>query len=284
MARSLWTGSLSFGLVNVPVALVSGVRDLNLHFQQLHEKDASPIELQRWCPRDKAEVPIEEVAHSYETDNGSTVIVSDLELEAIAPERTGTIEIEQFVDLDDVDPILYDHPYFLVPAGEDDGTLRAYSLLTKVMAGTDRAALGRFVMRAKEYLALVRARDGVLSLTTMRFADEIRSVKGIDTAAGKTHRPRPKELNAATAVIEELTAGWEPDRFKDRYRRRLQRVVSRKSKGETISAPETQQPPEAPPDLMEALEKTLAELTGKGQPTRSNAKGSRQSKQKAKSG
>ncbi|MFZ0386070.1 MAG: Ku protein, partial [Solirubrobacteraceae bacterium] len=99
MARSLWTGSLSFGLVNVPVALASGVRDLDLHFQQLHEKDASPIELQRWCPRDKAEVRIEEVAHSYETEDGKTVIVSDLELEAIAPERTRTIEIEQFVDL-----------------------------------------------------------------------------------------------------------------------------------------------------------------------------------------
>jgi DNA end-binding protein Ku len=284
MARSLWTGSLSFGLVNVPVALVSGVRDLDLHFQQLHEKDASPIEVQRWCPRDKTEVPIEEVAHSYETDDGTTVIVSDLELEAIAPERTRTIDIEQFVDLDDVDPILYDHPYFLVPAGEDDGTLRAYALLTEVMAGTDRAALGRFVMRAKEYLALVRVREGALSLTTMRFADEIRSVKRIDAAASKTHRPKPKELNAAKAVIEELTADWEPDRFKDRYRQRLQRVVSRKSKGETITAPATQQTPEAPPDLMEALEKTLAELTGKDQPTRPSAKGSGRSKQKAKSG
>lgn len=275
MARSLWTGSLSFGLVNVPVALVSGVRDRNLHFHQLHEKDSSPIELQRWCPRDKAEVPIEEVAHSYETEDGMTVIVSDLELEAIAPERTRTIEIEQFVDLDDVDPTLYDHPYFLVPAGEDDGTLRAYRLLTEVMAGTDRAALGRFVMRAKEYLALVRARDGVLSLTTMRFADEIRSVKGIDAAAGKTHKPKPKELDAAKAVIEELTADWEHDRYKDQYRQRLQRVVSRKAKGKTIEAPETTETPDVPPDLMEALEQSLAELTGDRKRSRSAAQGSR---------
>jgi DNA end-binding protein Ku len=282
MARSLWTGSLSFGLVNVPVALVSGVRDMKLHFQQLHEKDSSPIELQRWCPRDKAEVPIEEVAHSYETEDGTTVIVSDLELEAIAPERTRTIEIEQFVDLDDVDPRLYDHPYFLMPAGEDDGTLRAYALLAEVMAGTERAALGRFVMRAKEYLALVRARDGVLSLTTMRFADEVRSVKGIDAAAGKTHTPKPKELDAATAVIEELTDDWEHDRYKDQYRQRLQRVVARKAKGETITPPETKQTPEVPPDLMEALEQSLAELTGDGQRRRSKAKGSR-SKQKVKS-
>ena len=284
MARSLWTGSLSFGLVNVPVALVSGVRDINLHFHQLHEKDLSPIELQRWCPRDQAEVPIEEVAHSYETEDGTTVIVSDLELEAIAPERTRTIEIEQFVDLAGVDPSFYDHPYFLVPAGEDDGTLRAYALLTEAMAGTDRAALGRFVMRAKEYLALVRARDDVLSLTTMRFADEIRSVKGIDTADGKAHRPKPKQLNAATAVIEELTADWDPDRFKDRYRQRLQRVVSRKAKGKKITAPVAQATPEVPPDLMEALEKTLAELTSDGQRTKSNAKRTQPGKPKARNG
>jgi DNA end-binding protein Ku len=281
MARSLWTGSLSFGLVNVPVALVAGVRDLDLHFHQLHEKDASPIELQRWCPRDKAEVPIEEVGHSYETDDGTTVIVSDLELEAIAPERTRTIDIEQFVDLCEVDPILYDHPYFLLPAGEDDGTLRAYALLAEVMATSDRAALGRFVMRAKEYLAIVRARDRVLSLTTMRFADEIRDVKGVDTAGGKTHRPKPKQLDAATAVIEELTDEFKPDQLKDRYRQRLQRVVARKSKGETITAPEAPQPPEAPPDLMEALEKTLAELTADKPRGRSSSKRSRRSKQQA---
>jgi DNA end-binding protein Ku len=281
MPRSLWAGSLSFGLVNVPVALVSGVRDLDLHFHQLHEKDGSPIEVQRWCPKDEAEVPIDQVAHSYETDEGDTVVVSDLELEAIAPERTRTIDIEQFVDLDDVDPMLYDHPYFLVPAGEDDGTLRAYALLTEVMGSTDRAALGRFVMRAKEYLAMVRAREGVLSLTTMRFADEVRSTDPIDTASGKSHRPSRKQLEAATAVIEELTTQWEPDRYKDRYRQRLQRVVSRKSKGETIHAPESPAEIEPPPDLMEALERTLAELSDRGSGRRSGAKKSRRAAQKA---
>jgi DNA end-binding protein Ku len=282
MARSLWTGSLSFGLVNVPVAIVSGVRDLDLHFHQLHEKDSSPIEVKRWCDKDDAEVPIEEVAHSYETDDGTTVIVSDLELEAIAPERTRTIDNEQFVDLGDVDPILYDHPYFLVPAGKDDGTLRAYALLAEVMGATDRAAMGRFVMRAKEYLAIVRARDGVLSLTTMRFADEIRSVKEIDTATGKAHRPKPKQLNAARAIIEELTADWEPERFKDRYRQRVQRVVSRKAKGEEITAPENSGKVEAPPDLMEALEQSLAELTGeKSRGPGKREKRSARAKQKA---
>ena len=138
-------------------------------------------------------------------------------------------------------------------------------------------------MRAKEYLALVRARDGVLSLTTMRFADEVRSVKGIDAAAGKTHKPKPKELNAAEAVIEELTAEWEHDRYKDQYRQRLQRVVSRKAKGQTITAPETTDTPDVPPDLMEALEQSLAELTGGAKKSRSTGKGSRPGKQRAKS-
>jgi DNA end-binding protein Ku len=281
MARSLWTGSLSFGLVNVPVALLSGVRDLDLHFHQLHEKDGSPIEVQRWCPKDEAEIPIDQVAHSYETEKGSTVVISDLELEAIAPERTRTIEIEQFVDLGDVDPIMYDHPYFLVPAGSDDGTLRAYALLAEVMAGTDRAALGRFVMRAREYLAIVRARGGVLSLTTMRFAEEIRSADPVDTAGGRAHRPTRRQLDAAVAIIEELTTEWEPERYRDRYRQRLQRVVSRKSRGETITAPEPPEPSETPPDLMEALERTLAELSDRGDGPDAKTRKPRRSKQTA---
>lgn len=113
------------------------------------------------------------------------MIVSDLELQAIEPRRTGTIDIEQFVDLDDVDPIYFDHPYFLVPASDDDGAVRAYWLLSEVMSRTDRAALGRFVMRAQEYLAIVRERDGALTLTTMRFADEVRSTDDIDAATQK---------------------------------------------------------------------------------------------------
>src|SRR5437763_12466371 len=151
MARSLWTGSLSFGLVNVPVSLVSAVRDLDLHFRQLHEKDGAPIEVQRWCEKEDVEVPYEEITHAYELDDGRQVIVSDLELQAIEPRKTRTIDIEQFVDLDRVDPIYFDHPYFLLPASDDDGAKRAYGLLTEVMSRTDRAALGRFVMRAKQY-------------------------------------------------------------------------------------------------------------------------------------
>lgn len=264
MPRSLWTGSLSFGLVNVPVAIVAAVRDLDLHFRQLHEKDGAPIEVQRWCAKEKVEVAFEEITHGYELDDGGQVTVSDLELQAIEPRRTGTIEIEQFVDLEDVDPVYFDHPYFLIPGSDDDGSLRAYRLLSEVMSRTDRAALGRFVMRAKEYLAIVREREGALTLTTMLFADEVRPTKDVDAATQKAHKPTRKQLDAAVAVIEELTCDWDPAKHKDRYRARLKRVVDRKRKGETIKVPEAAEAPTPGPDLMAALEQTLDELQSGG--------------------
>ena len=147
-----------------------------------------------------------------------------------------------------------------MPAGDDDGSIRAYRLLTEVMGRTDRAALGQFVMRAKEYLAIVRERDGALTLTTMLFADEIRELGGIDRAYQKSHKPTRKQLDAAVAVFEELTCDWDPDKDKDRYRARLKRVVDRKRKGETIKLPEDGEQPDTPSDLMDALERTLAEL------------------------
>jgi DNA end-binding protein Ku len=261
MPRSLWTGSLSFGLVNVPVSLVSAVRDRDLHFRQLHEQDGAPIEVQRWCEKEDVEVPYEEITHGYELDDGGQVIVSDLELQAIEPRKTRTIEIEQFVDLAEVDPIYFDHPYFLTPAAEDDGSKRAYRLLTEVMSQTERAALGRFVMRTKEYLAIVRERGGALTLTTMLFADEVRPAKDVDAATGKAHRPTRKQLDAAVAVIEALSSEWDPQEHKDRYRDRLRQVVERKRKGATIEAPKHRDEPEPAPDLMAALEKTLAEMS-----------------------
>jgi DNA end-binding protein Ku len=260
MPRSLWTGSLSFGLVNVPVSIEAAVRDRDLHFRQIHEKDGAPIETQRWCSEEDVEVPYDEITHGYELDDGGQVVISDLELQAIEPRRTRTIDIEQFVELAEVDPMYFDHPYWLVPASDDDGAVRAYRLLTEVMSQTDRAALGRFVMRAKEFLAIIRERDGALTLTTLRFADEVRDTKDVEAATQKSHKPARKELDAAVAVIEALTCEWDPDKHKDRYRARLRRVVDRKRKGETITAPDAGKAPEAQPDLMAALEQTLEEL------------------------
>jgi DNA end-binding protein Ku len=260
MPRSLWTGSLSFGLVNVPVRLETAVRDRDLHFRQIHRKDGAPIEVQRWCSKEDVEVDYDEITHGYELEDGDQVTVSDLELQAVEPRRTRTIDIEQFVELADVDPLYFDHPYWLVPASDDDGAVRAYRLLTEVMAKSERAALGRFVMRAKEYLALVRERDGALTLTTMLFADETRPVKDIDAATQKSHKPTRKQLDAAVAVIEALSEDWDPDKHKDRYRARLRKVVQQKRKGETITVPDEDTAAEPAPDLMAALERTLEEL------------------------
>src|SRR5919205_4495752 len=256
MPRALWTGSLSFGLVNVPVQLMSAVRDMDLHFRQLHEKDNVPIETQRWCSEEEKEVPWESITRSYELDSGKSVLVTDEDLEAVEPRKTRTIDIEQFVDLAEVDPIYFDHPYWLVPAGDDEGATRAYKLLLGVMEQTDHAALGRFVMRAKEKLAVVRARDGALSLTTMRFHDEVRATKDVPNASGKSTKPGKKELDAAVALIEAMGADWDPEKHDDRYRKRLQKVVNQKRKGQTIEIDEGDDgdQADAAPDLMAALE------------------------------
>jgi DNA end-binding protein Ku len=259
MPRSLWTGSLSFGLVNVPVALFSGVKDTDLHFRQLHDKDHTPVEIRRFCAKEDAEVDYEEIAHGFETKDGEQVVLTDEELAAAAPRKTRTIEIEAFVDLEDVDPIYFDHPYIVMPAGDSEGTQRAYRLLLEVMSSTARAALGRFVMRTKEYLVLIRERAGRLTLTTLLWHDEVRATKGIPTPSGK---PAKKELDQAVKLIEALAADWDPSRYKDRHQERLKRVIKRKEKGETVKAPEREDEPSPVADLMAALEKSLAEAKG----------------------
>src|SRR4051812_33320621 len=210
MPRSLWNGSLSFGLVNVPVELVSAARDLDYHFHELHEKDKARIEQRRYCSKEDVEVMFEEVAHAYDLD-GKQVIVTDAELASVEPRKTRTIDIEAFVQLEDVDPVYFDHPYLVVPAGDSEGTLRAYRLLVEVMGRTERAALGRFVMRTKEYLAAIRAREGGLTLSTMLFHDEVRPTKPI--AGGGRKKPAKKELDQAGALIEGPSTDWEPGRY-----------------------------------------------------------------------
>ena len=258
MPRSLWSGSLGFGLVNVPVALYSGVVDTDVHFRQLHSKDHTPVEIHRFCAEEDVEVPYDEIANGYEQDDDDLVILTDAELATAAPRKTRTIDIEGFVDLADVDPIFFDHPYFLVPAGESEGTRRAYRLLVEAMGSTDRAALGRFVMRTKEYLALVRARDGALSLTTMRFGDEVRPTKPVPSGGRK--KPAKAQVDRAVAVIEELSTDWDPGRYEDCYRERLRRVIEDKRKRRKIEAPEPTKQPAPAEDLMEALERTLEEV------------------------
>src|SRR3954447_7049933 len=256
MARPLWSGSLSFGLVNVPVQIVSAVRDLDLHFHQLHAKDKVRIEQRRFCSKEDVEIGIEEVAHSYDLD-GKEVIVTDDELASVQPRKTRTIDIEAFVAADELDPIYFDHPYFLVPAGDSEGTLRAYRLLERTMDRSDRVALGRFVMRTKEYLAAIRARDGALELTTMLVGDEIGPTKPIPTGGRK---PSRQQLDHAVAIIEELSEDWDPGRYADCYRERLTKVIQRKRKRQKIEVPKPDKEPAPAPDLLEALRRSLEEV------------------------
>jgi DNA end-binding protein Ku len=259
MPRSIWTGSLSFGLVNVPVAMFSGVRDQDLHFRQLHAKDHTPVETHRYCAEEDEEVPYDEIANGYETDDGELVILTDAELSAAAPHKSRTIDIEAFVDREDVDPMYFDHPYVLMPSGEAEGIQRAYRLLAEVMGRTDRAALGRVVMRTKEYLALIRARDERLVLTTLLWHDEVRETKGIPSPT-KKDKPAKKEVDAAVELIESFSCDWDPSRYEDTFQKRLRDIVKKKAKGQTIEVPDDDEDATAPvADLMAALERSLEE-------------------------
>ena len=253
MPRTLWSGSLSFGLVNVPVQLVSAARDLDYHFHELHAKDNVRIEQRRFCAEEDREVIWEEVASAYDLD-GKQVIVTDAELASVEPRKTRTIDIESFAELADVDPIYFNHPYFLVPAGDSEGTLRAYRLLVEVMADSERVALGRFVMRTKEYLAAVRAREGALLLTTMRFHDEVRPTNPLPTGGKK---PAKKQLDEAVALIEALSTDWDPANYTDCYRERLESVIESKRKRRKIEVPKPEPEPQPVPDLMEALQRAV---------------------------
>jgi DNA end-binding protein Ku len=269
MPRALWSGSLSFGLVNVPVELVSAARDVDYHFRQLHAKDNVPVEQRRVCSKENAEVWWEEVAHGYDL-NGKQVVLTDEELQSVEPRKTRTIDVERFVDLAQIDPIYFDHPYFLVPTGDSEGTLRAYRLLAEVMGRHHRVALGRFVMRAKEYLVAVRVREKALALSTMRFHDEVRDPSPIPTGGRK---PSKRALDNAVAIIEELSTEWDPDDYEDCYRERLKRVIDSKRKGRRVRAPRPEKEPGAVPDLMEALEQTLEAARGDdGKAKRSRAR------------
>lgn len=286
MPRPTWKGSVGFGLVNVPVEMIAATRDLGLHFRELHAEDDAPVRHERFCPKEGKPVSRDQTGHGYRFDDGEMVVLTDDELARAATEKNRTIEIESFVDLGQVDPIFFDRPYFLRPQGTDGGTLRAYRLLVEAMARANRVALGRFVLSTKEYLAALREYRGVLALSTMRFADEVRPIDLVPV--GEADAPSRTAVNNAVAVVNELSTDWEPERYHDHYRERLEAVIESKRKGHTVTVPTPAEEKATPaPDLMAALKRSLEDARGGKQKNRSGSRrkssGKKRTGKKAKS-
>jgi DNA end-binding protein Ku len=255
MARSIWRGAISFGLVNVPVKLYSAVSKKTVRFNQLHEKDHRRIQMKRWCPEEDEEVPYEEIVKGYEISPDKYVVITSEELENLDPKKTRTIDIEDFVDLDEIDPLYYEHPYYLVP---DTGAAKPYKLLLSALLESNKVAIARVVIRSKEYLTAIRPADGVLTLETMLFADELVPATELDELPDEDVKATDREVQMAMQLIESLTTEFEPEKYHDTYRERVLELIERKAEGEEITIEPAPEEPAKVPDLMAALEASLA--------------------------
>jgi DNA end-binding protein Ku len=247
VARAIWTGTISFGLVAVPVRMFSAIDEHDLHFNLLHEPDGSRIGYQKVCKEEDKPVPDDEIVKAFEVKKGEFVPLADEDFEAVEAELGGhALEILDFVPYADIDPIYFERTYYL---GPQDGAEKVYALLREAMERSELAAVARYVMRNRQHVGVLRVREGTLTLERLFFADEIRPVKGI--APGKRKIDR-RELEMAEALIDQFRGEWDPERYRDDYRDRLAAVIRAKEKGETVRPPE---PPEEeePPDLMAAL-------------------------------
>jgi DNA end-binding protein Ku len=261
MPRAIWSGSISFGLLNVPVKLYSAVSKKSVSFRELRQSDGSRIRHKRVAEEDGEEVPYEEIVKGYEVAPDQYVVITRDELEELDPKKTRAIEIQDFVDLDEIDPIYFDHPYYL---GPDKGAEKAYSLLVNAMAESNKVAVARFVLRNKENLAAIRPMDGVLTMATMRFADEVVSADEIkDSIDGEGEKPQKRELDMAKALIDSLADDFDATQYRDEYREELLALIERKAKGEAVVEAVSEEPkPTKAPDLMAALEESLAAVKG----------------------
>jgi DNA end-binding protein Ku len=261
MPRAIWSGSISFGLLNVPVKLYSAVSSQKVSFRELREDDGSRVRHKRVAEEDGKEVPYEKIVKGYEISPDQYVVLTREELEELDPKKTRAIEIQDFVDLDEIDPIYFDHPYYL---GPDQGAERAYALLVRAMEEERKVAIARFVLRNKEHLAAIRPMDGVLTMATMRFADEVVSPDQLDGVIPEDEvKPEKREVEMAKRLIDSLATDFEPDKYRDEYREELLALIERKAKGEAIVTQPTEEPkPTKAPDLMAALEESLAAVRG----------------------
>ena len=256
MARPIWSGSISFGLVSVPVKLFSATSPKEVRFHMLHDKDGGRIQQKRVCSVDGEEVAWEHIVKGFEISKGRYVTVTREELEAFNPRATKAIEIEDFVDLAQIDPIYYESTYYLVP---DRGAAKPYALLVDAMKRTQKVGIARFVLRTKQYLAAVRPLEHALAISTMLYADEVVSQEELEGLPEAHAKPGERELKMAEQLIGSLGADFDIAKYKDDYREQVLALLERKAEGEEIVA---QEPVEEPRgkivNLMDALQKSLA--------------------------
>lgn len=265
MPRSLWSGSISFGLVNVPVRLYSAVQEHKLRFHFVHEKDNSPIGYQKICKKEDKPVPDDEIVKAFEYTKVEYVFMEEEDFAAAKVEGYKTIDIVDFVPYEEIDPIYFAHTYYV---GPDRGAEKTYSLLVKAMENSDLTGIAKFVMRDKQHLGALRIRDGVITLEQLHFADEIRPVDEIK--ASRT-RVSQEELKMAERLIESFTGEWKPEKYKDTYRDELCAIIRAKRKGKEIhAAPELEE--EEPTDLLTALRESIERSRGGGARTRRNGR------------
>jgi DNA end-binding protein Ku len=259
MARSIWTGAISFGLVTVPVRLSPAVRRQGISFHQLHAEDGARIQHRRFCSAEDREVPREEIVRGYELEGGRYVTVTDEELERLDPERTHTIDIERFVDIGEIDPVLYDSSYYAIPDGEI--AAKPYELLRRAMANSGRVAIGRVVIRTKEHLAALRPTGELLTVSTMLFPDEVVPREEVEVPAARGEAS-DGEVEMACKLVESLSAEFEPESYRDTYREQVQELIECKARGEEVVVEPAAERPTPAPDLMAALEASIARARG----------------------
>jgi DNA end-binding protein Ku len=256
MARSIWTGTISFGLVTVPVKLYSAVNRKTVRFHQLSGKTGVRIAQKRVDPQSGEEVPYEEIVKGFELAPDRYVVIEPSELDTLQPKKTKTIEIEDFVELSQIDPIYYDHPYYLAPG---PGGAKPYRLLLEAMAETEKVAIARVVIRSKEQLVAIRAIGDVLEMATMLFADEVSSPDRLDELPDPQEvKTTKREVDVAKQLIGSLAGDFEPDKYRDTYREEVLALIERKAEGKEIAVqPEAEEAPAPAPDLMSALKASL---------------------------
>jgi len=255
----MWSGAISFGLVNVPIRMYSGIQEHKLQFHYLHEKDDSRIGYEKVCKKEDKPVPESEIVKAFEYRKGEYVYMTDEDFEAAGAEAEGfkMIDIRDFVPYEEIDPIYFERTYYLGPA---EGADKVYRLLVQAMEDSGLAAIAKYVMRDKQNLGCLRVRDGVMTLEKMYFADEIRPIDEIKPKSAKVSK---QELEMARQLIESLSGSFEPGKYEDTYRDALCEIIGRKRKGEEVHVDTGAEEEERVPDLMEALRASLRASEGR---------------------